>query len=70
MIIGTIKSYEPEKGWGFIASPQDGEIFVHTKGIEKSSRSLIKAGVKVGFVVIPSMKGFQAAHVRVISTED
>lgn len=66
MIIGTVKSYESAKGWGFISSPHDGEIFVHTRGIEKSSRDLIRAGVKVGFVIIPSVKGFQAAHVRVV----
>lgn len=66
MIIGTVKSYEPTKGWGFINSPHDGEIFMHTKGIEKSSRYLIQAGTKVGFVIIPGVKGFQAAHVKVV----
>ncbi|WP_251547007.1 cold-shock protein [Limosilactobacillus caecicola] len=67
MIIGTVKSYESDKGWGFITSPHDGEIFVHSRGIEKSSRPLMRSGAKVGFVIIPSKQGFQAAHVRVIS---
>lgn len=66
MIIGTVKSYEKDKGWGFINSPHDGEIFVYSRGIEKSSRQLMRPGVKVGFVIIPSLKGMQAAHVRVL----
>ena len=66
MIIGTVKSYESDKGWGFINSPHDGEIFVHSRGIEKSSRSLMREGAKVSFVIVPSVQGFQAAHVRVM----
>ena len=65
MIIGTVKSYEKDKGWGFINSPHDGEIFVHSRGIEKSSRQLMRSGVKVG-LIIPSLKEMQAAHVRVL----
>lgn len=66
MIIGTVKSYDSAKGWGFIKSPFDGDIFVHSRGIEMSSRRFMRPGAKVGFVIIPSLKGFQAAHVRVI----
>lgn len=67
MIIGTVKNYDQEKGWGFIRSPHDGEIFVHSRGIEKSSRNFMRTGAKVGFVIVPSIKGDQAAHVRVIN---
>ena len=66
MIIGTVNSYESDKGWGFIKSPHDGDVFVHSRGIEKSSRQFMRAGVKVGFVIVPSLKGIQAAHVRVL----
>lgn len=66
MIIGTVKSYETDKGWGFIKSPHDGDVFVHSKGIEKNSRQFMRAGAKVGFVIVPSLKGIQAAHVRVL----
>lgn len=65
-MIGTVKSYDHKRGWGFIDSPHDGEIFVHSRGIEKNSRDDLHPGRQVTFVIVPSMKGFQAAHVRVI----
>lgn len=65
-MIGTVKSYASERGWGFIQSEHDGEIFVHSRGIERSSRQLMHTGAQVSFVIVPSVKGFQAAHVRVI----
>lgn len=66
MLLGKVKQYDDTRGWGFIKSEDDGDVFVHSKGIEASSRRFIKPGVQVQFVIIPSEKGIQAAHVRVI----
>ena len=65
-MIGTVKSYNQDKGWGFITVNVEGDIFVHSRGIERSSRPYMRAGAKVTLVIIPGARSKQAAHVRVI----
>lgn len=65
-MIGTVKSYNQDKGWGFITVDGEGDIFVHSRGIERSSRPYMRAGAKVTLVIIPGARSKQAAHVRVI----
>ena len=65
-MIGTVKSYNQDKGWGFITVADEGDIFVHSRGIERSSRHLMRPGAKVALVVIPGARSKQAAYVRVL----
>lgn len=65
-MIGTVKNYSQDKGWGFITVEEEGDIFVHSRGIERSSRAYMRPGAKVSLVVIPGARSKQAAHVRVI----
>ncbi|KRN58695.1 hypothetical protein IV45_GL000319 [Limosilactobacillus secaliphilus] len=65
-MIGTVKNYDAAKGWGFITIKDEGDVFVHSRGIEKSSRRFMRPGAKVQLVVIPGARSKQAAHVRVI----
>jgi CspA family cold shock protein len=47
---GTVKWFNSEKGYGFIA-PDDGapDVFVHISAVERSGLSALKDGQKVSF---------------------
>jgi len=38
MLKGKVKSFDEQKGWGFITVPHEGEIFVHYSGIEGTDK--------------------------------
>lgn len=65
MQFGTVKKWDAAKGFGFIVSDDDEELFVHASDIEASvpGRKL-KAGQRVGFDVVREMKGDRAVRVR------
>jgi CspA family cold shock protein len=66
MLKGKVKSFDEQKGWGFITVPNDGEIFVHYSGIEGTKRRILREGQEVSLVIVQGKKGPQAAHVRII----
>ena len=50
MAIGTVKWFDPQKGFGFI-QPQDGgkDVFVHISAVEQAGMSGLNEGQKVSF---------------------
>jgi len=62
---GTVKKWDNAKGFGFITSDDDEELFVHTSDVDVSvpGRKL-KVGQRVGFDVVREMKGDKAVRVR------
>ncbi|KRB49328.1 cold-shock protein [Rhizobium sp. Root708] len=50
MATGTVKWFNTEKGYGFIA-PDNGtpDVFVHISAVERSGLSSLKDGQKVSF---------------------
>jgi CspA family cold shock protein len=50
MTSGTVKFYNYQKGYGFIA-PDDGgkDVFVHATALERAGISSLTEGQKVGF---------------------
>ncbi|WP_153349168.1 cold-shock protein [Nocardia aurantia] len=62
---GTVKFFNDEKGFGFIAPDGGGDdLFVHFKAIESAGFRSLKEGQRVSFVAERSQKGMQAAQVR------
>jgi CspA family cold shock protein len=61
MATGTVKWFNPTKGFGFI-QPEDGstDIFVHISAVEKSALGSLTEGQRVSFDVI-SERGKTAA---------
>lgn len=61
MATGTVKWFNPEKGFGFI-QPQDGgkDVFVHITAVQAAGLSGLNEGQKVSYEVITE-RGKQAA---------
>jgi CspA family cold shock protein len=62
---GTVKWFNDKKGYGFIETESDGDVFVHYSGIEESGgfRSL-KEGERVNFQLEQIQRGPQAVQVK------
>lgn len=67
MAQGTVKWFNAEKGFGFIA-PLDGapDVFVHYSSIEGNGFKTLEEDQKVEFGVEQGERGPQAKQVRVI----
>ena len=65
MATGTVKWFNAEKGYGFIA-PEDGspDVFVHFSAIQQEGYKSLDEGQKVEFEVTDGPKGPQASNVR------
>ena len=67
MAQGTVKWFNPDKGFGFIA-PDDGtsDVFVHYSAIATGGYRTLEENQKVEYTVQPGPKGPQAAQVRAV----
>lgn len=66
MTTGTVKWFNSEKGFGFIARDEGDDVFVHFSAIEGTGYKSLEEGQKVEFEVGPGRKGDEARNVRVI----
>jgi cold shock protein len=62
MTIGTVKWYNPQKGYGFI-QPDGGsqDVFVHISAVERSGMGNLHEGHKVSFKVERGGRGRTSA---------
>ena len=67
MAQGTVKWFNPDKGFGFIA-PDDGsaDVFVHFSAIESTGYRTLEENQKVEYNVTQGPTGPQAAQVRTV----
>ena len=63
---GTVKWFNEEKGFGFIAVEGEKDVFVHVSSIQKDGFKTLKEGDKVEFEVEDGARGPQAANVVVL----
>jgi len=62
---GKVKFFDADKGFGFVASDDGGEVFVHANALPTGTSEL-KPGTRVEFGVADGRKGPSALSVRVI----
>jgi CspA family cold shock protein len=66
MTRGTVKWFNPDKGYGFIERQGGPDIFVHFSAIEAAGYRSLEEGQTVEFDVTEGEKGPQAANVRLV----
>jgi CspA family cold shock protein len=65
MATGTVKWFNAEKGFGFIAQDAGGpDVFAHYSNITASGFRELQEGQKVEFDVVQGQKGLQAENIR------
>jgi cold shock protein len=62
MAEGTVKWFNPVKGYGFI-EPSEGsqDVFVHISAVERAGLDGLREGQKVQFEVVPGRDGKTSA---------
>ena len=64
MAQGTVKWFNGEKGYGFIAVDGGQDVFVHYSAIQAEGYRTLDEGQRVEFEVTQGQKGPQAANIR------
>jgi CspA family cold shock protein len=63
MAQGTVKWFNPEKGFGFISRDDGDDVFVHHTAIVAEGYRSLEEGQRVSFDVTQGKKGPQASNV-------
>lgn len=66
MMIGRVKWFNNEKGYGFIEYKENEDIFVHYSAIESEGYKSLSEGQLVEFKLVETSKGFQALNVKLV----
>ena len=66
MAVGTVKWFNADKGYGFIAPESGEDVFVHYSAIQMNGYRVLEEGQQVEFEVAQGPKGLQAANVRLV----
>jgi CspA family cold shock protein len=64
MAQGTVKWFNPEKGYGFITVDGGDDVFVHFSAIQSSGYRSLEEHQRVQFEITKGPKGPQAESVR------
>lgn len=63
LVTGTVKWFNDEKGFGFIAQEGGKDVFVHFSAINGDGRKTLAEGQQVTMAVTQGQKGPQAENV-------
>ncbi|MBB4366182.1 CspA family cold shock protein [Bradyrhizobium sp. CIR48] len=66
MAMGTVKWFNPTKGYGFIQPDSGGkDVFVHISAVEKAGFTSLAEGAKVSFDVVNNRGKDSAENLRI-----
>ncbi len=66
MAKGTVKWFDPKKGFGFVLNEEGQDVFVHYTSIEDDGFRCLRNGQVVEYQQYDSDKGLQGKDVRII----
>ena len=66
MARGTVKFFNTQKGYGFIAQEEGDDVFVHYSNITGSGIKNLEEGQEVEFEIGEGRKGDEALDVRAV----
>lgn len=66
-MVGKVKWFNNEKGYGFIEYSEDEDIFVHYSAIELDGYKTLSEGDMVHYELLKTDKGLQAKRVLQVS---
>ena len=65
MAIGTVKWFNPTKGYGFIQPDTGGrDVFVHISAVEKAGLNTLSEGAKLSYEVVANRGKESAENLR------
>ena len=64
-IVGTVKWFNANKGYGFIEQPEGKDVFVHYSSLQSEGYRSLDEGQRVEFSLERGPKGLQASNVVV-----
>ncbi|AEF95382.1 cold-shock DNA-binding domain protein [Desulfotomaculum nigrificans CO-1-SRB] len=62
-MLGKVKWFNAEKGYGFIEREEGGDVFVHFSAIQEEGFKSLTEGQEVEFDIVEGARGPQAANV-------
>lgn len=65
---GTVKWFDPAKGFGFIVGEDGSDVFVHFRAINSDGFRTLKFGQTVDYKLVQSEKGYSAEDVVVVDS--
>lgn len=66
MMIGRVKWFNNEKGYGFIDYKENEDIFVHYSAVEVEGYKTLSEGQLVEYKLVETSKGYQAINVKLV----
>lgn len=70
MKAGTVKWYNEKKGYGFIATEKEGDVFMHSTGIKDPGFFQLQKDDRVTFEIKETRFGRQAINVKIAESVD
>ncbi len=69
MVTGTVKWFDANKGFGFIAQDNGGpDLLVHYSAIQSTGHRSLDEGARVTFEIVQGQKGPMADRVTALAT--
>ena len=65
-MVGRVKWFNNDKGYGFIEYKENEDVFVHYSAIELEGYKTLSEGQLVEFKLVETSKGYQALNVKLV----
>ena len=69
-MLGKVKWFNNEKGYGFIEYNDNEDIFVYYKEIDIDGYKTLSQGDEVSFELVTTDKGYQAKNVKLLKNKE